>query len=66
MTKTRKALKWIAIVLAFLFIGLPLLLAAINAFDEDLKPEALAFADFSGEAIAPEQKIGRASCRERV
>ena len=55
MTKTRKALKWTAIVLAFLFIGFPLLLAAINAFDEDLKPEALAFADFSGEAIAPEQ-----------
>lgn len=55
MTKTKKALKWMAIVLAFLFIGLPLLLAAINAFDEDLKPEALAFADFSGETIAPEQ-----------
>lgn len=55
MTKTRKALKWIAIVLAFLFIGVPLLLAVINAFDEELKPEALAFADFSGETIAPEQ-----------
>lgn len=55
MTKTRKALKWIGIVLAFLFIGAPLLLAAINAFDEELKPEALAFADFSGETIAPEQ-----------
>ena len=39
----------------FRSIGFPLLLAAINAFDEDLKPEALAFADFSGEAIAPEQ-----------
>lgn len=55
MTKTKKALKWMTIVLAFLFIGLPLLLAAINAFDEDLKPEALAFADFSGETITPEQ-----------
>lgn len=55
MTKTKKVLKWIALLLAFLFIGLPLLLAAINAFDEDLKPEALAFADFSGETITPEQ-----------
>lgn len=56
MTKTKNALKWMAIVLTFLFIGLPLLLAAINTFDEDLKPEALAFvADFSGETITPEQ-----------
>ena len=54
MTKNRKALKWIAIILAFLIIGLPLLLAAINVFDEDLKPEALAFADFTGETATPE------------
>ena len=55
MTKTKKALKWTAIVFAFLVIGVPLLLAALNAFDEDLKPEAVAFADFSGEAVAPQQ-----------
>jgi len=54
MTKTKKVLKWTAIILAFLLLGVPLLLAAINAFDEDLKPEAIAFADFSGEEVAPE------------
>ena len=55
MTKNRKALKWTVIALAFLFLGVPLLLAAINVFDEDLKPEAIAFADFSGEEVAPEE-----------
>jgi hypothetical protein len=55
MTKTKKALKWTAIVLAFLLLGVPLLLAAINAFDEDLRPEAIAFADFSDEEVPPEQ-----------
>ena len=55
MTKTKKALKWTAIILASLLLGGPLLLAAINAFDEDLRPEAIAFADFSGEEVPPEQ-----------
>jgi hypothetical protein len=55
MAELKKVLKWGMFALIFLFLGVPLLLAAINAFDEDLKPEAVAFADFSGEEVAPEQ-----------
>jgi hypothetical protein len=55
MVKLKKALKWGMFVLVFLFLGVPLLLVAINVFDEDLNPEAVAFANFSGEEVAPEQ-----------
>jgi ABC-type spermidine/putrescine transport system permease subunit II len=56
MTKLKRVLKWGMFALIFLFLGVPLLLVTINAFNEELKPEAVAFADFSGEE---EARVGR-------
>lgn len=53
----KKTLKWSVIVLASVAIGIPLLLAAINAVDQNLKPEAIAFADFLDDEV-PEQDNG--------
>ncbi len=50
-SKLKKTLQWSVIVFASLLIGVPLLLAAINAVDQDLRPEAIAFADLSDDNV---------------
>lgn len=50
-----KTLKWSAVLLGGVLIGVPLLLVAINAFDEDLKPEAISFADLSDDDVPNDQ-----------
>jgi len=51
----KKALKRAATILGSLIIGVPLLLVVINAFDQDLKPEAITFADLSDDDVPNEQ-----------
>lgn len=55
MANIKKIVKRTAIAFLGLLIGIPLLLVAINAFDEDLKPEAIAFVDFSDDDVPAEQ-----------
>lgn len=50
----KTALMWFGCLL-LIPITLGVILLLINAFDEDLKPEVRAFADFSSEQVAPEQ-----------
>ncbi len=54
MANLKKLVKRAAITFLGLLIGIPLLLVAINAFDEDLKPDAVVFADFSGDDVPAE------------
>lgn len=51
----KRTLKWVVVVLVALFLGVPVLIVAINAFDEELQPEARAFTDLSTAEVPPEQ-----------
>ncbi|MBI5612707.1 MAG: hypothetical protein HY942_06555 [Gammaproteobacteria bacterium] len=55
--KFKKTLKRSAMVVGSVVIGVPLLLMAINAVDQDLKPEVIAFADLSNDEV-PEKDNG--------
>lgn len=51
----KRILKWIVVALVALFLGVPLLFVAINAFDEELEPGARAFSDPPTVEVPPEQ-----------
>lgn len=44
-------LKRSVLIVGGVIVGIPLILAAINAVDQDIKPEAIAFADFSDDEV---------------
>lgn len=53
----KKTLKRSTMVIAGVMLGIPLLLVAINAVDQDIKPEIIAFADLSNDDV-PEKDNG--------
>jgi hypothetical protein len=55
--RLKKILQRSALVMGSVVIGIPLLLMAINAVDQDLKPEVIAFADLSNDEV-PEKDNG--------